>query len=106
MELFIPVIFIGGTAICTATNPYSTVNISANITVISEWGDFLLSVNGIIIVSENYTFMLDAGAKTSSASRIAVGFQFTVTLNNTDMLLILSGEVRNVLNITRPRLIN
>ena len=106
MELFIPVIYIGGIAICTATNSYSNVNISANITIISEWGDSLLSVNGIIIVSENYMFMLDAGANTSSASRIAVGFQFTVTLNDIDMLLVLSGKVRNVLIITRPRLIN
>ena len=41
--------------------------------------------------------MLTAGANTSSASPIVVAFQFTMTLNNTVMLLILSGEVRDVL---------
>ena len=50
VELSIPVILNGDIAICTATNPYSTVNISANITIISEWGDSLLSINGIIII--------------------------------------------------------
>ena len=51
------------------------------------------------MVSENYTFMPDAGANTSSASRNVhvVGFQFTAILNGADMLFVLSGEVRNVL---------
>ena len=49
------------------------------------------------MVSEIYTFMLDAGANTSLTSRIDESFQFTTILNGADMLVVLSGEVRNVL---------
>ena len=53
--------------------------------------------------------MLDAGANTSSASQNVVVFQFTATVNNSEMLLILSGEVREcfILQInSRPSVIN
>ena len=54
MELSILEIRTGGIAICTATNPYSTVSISANITVIGECGDSLLSIIGIIQVIKRF----------------------------------------------------